>query len=290
MLDVVGVLPAGAEPAGSHDLAEVTLQGGGRVPLALATAAALGCDARLFARLGKDDFGRFVRAGLEEDGLDLGHCVTVDGRLSPFRFVAVGGGKRRASYATPGDLAVATAATLDVAKFVAGAAVVVIDAHTHGAPLVPVAEAARAAGIHVMICISHVTTGVGDLVPLATTLVATERFASEIAPRGEVEDSLVELQRLGPTRVVVTRGEAGALGLERDTLVMQPTFDLPVIDPTGAPSIFVGALAAATALGKDFAPSLELATAASCLSSGHLGGRAGIPDADEIAQVVGWKP
>ena len=289
VLDVVGLLPPGAEPAGAHDLAEVTLQGGGRVPLALATATALGCEARLYARLGKDDFGRFVRAGLEEDGLDLTHCVTVDGQLSPFRFVAIGGGRRRAAYATEGDLDLAEGTPLDVVKFVAGAAVVVLDAHMRGAPLVAAAEAARAAGAHIIVSISHVIAGVGDLIPLASTLIATERFASEIAPRGEIEDSLVELQRLGPSRVIVTRGDAGALGLEKDTLVMQPTFDLPVVDPTGAPSVFVGALAAATALGKDFEDALELATAASCLASGHLGGRAGIPTADEVAQVVGWK-
>ena len=66
----------------------------------------------------------------------------------------------------------------------------------------------------------------------------------ETAPRGELSDSLIELQRMGPHTVIITLGAAGSVGLQGDQLVQQGTFEVDKVDATGAGNVFHGAYVA----------------------------------------------
>jgi sugar/nucleoside kinase (ribokinase family) len=123
-------------------------------------------------------------------------------------------------------------------------------------------------------------------VALADVLICSERLAGELAPRDEIEESLVEIQRLGPDAVIITLGEAGSVGLHGDQLVKQPSFEVDEIDTTGAGSVYHGAFAAALLSKLPFAQCMEFASAAASLSCRRAGAWAGIPDRDEVIAAV----
>ena len=286
--DVVGVLPRHLEPDGRADLSSVSLQGGGAISTALVTARALGCRARFGGRLADDDFGRFARAALVEAGVDCATLCVGPGTLSPMRFVAVDGhDRRRVVYSSSGDVPPLAAAELDLGALLAGARHLVIDG-AHPEAQIVAAESARARGVGVIVDASGLRGGLGELVALADVLVASERFVAEVAPRGEIEDSLVELQAMGPRTVVITLGSSGSVGLSDDELVRQPAHVVDVVDTSGAGDVYLGALAAALAQGYPFARAIELASAAAALSCRALGARAALPDRAELLAFLGW--
>ncbi len=285
--DLVGVLARHLEPDGRAELSSVSVQGGGAVATALVTARALGCRARFGGKLADDDFGRFARAGMVEAGVDCAALRFGAGAMSPLRFFAVAEDQRRVQYATSGDVAALGAEEIDLGALLEGACFLVLDG-AQPAAQIAAAEAAHARGIGVIVDAGGVSGGLGELVALADVLVASERFVSEVAPRGEVEDSLVELQAMGPRAVVVTLGDAGSIGLSGDELVRQPAHQVEVVDTTGAGDVYLGALAAALAQAYPFARAVELASAAAALSCRALGARAALPDREELLAYLGW--
>lgn len=287
-MDVVGVVPRHPEPEGRVVMSSVSLQGGGAVATALVTARTLGCRARIAAKVADDDFGRFVRRGLADAGVDVSQLRIAPGQLSPLSFIGLATDSgRRTLYHTPGDVPQLLPDELDLTELLDEVRLLIVDGE-HAAAQVVAAEEAKERGALVLFDAAHLDEGAGELLALADVLVASERFAGEAAPRGEAEDSLIELQKMGPRTVIVTQGAAGALGLFGDTLVRQPAFEVAVLDTTGAGDVFAGAIAAALCRGLPPDRAMALAAGAAALKCRALGGRAGIPESDELCSFLGW--
>ena len=83
--------------------------------------------------------------------------------------------------------------------------------------------------------------------------------------------------------LVVTLGEDGAIGVIEDEFVRQPAYRVKkVVDTTGAGDVFHGAFAYGLTLGYNFRKNLKFAALISGLKCRVLGGRAGIPDREEL--------
>lgn len=287
-VDFLGIVPRHPDPDGRAELLEVSIQGGGGTATALATARALGCQARFATKLADDDFGRFILRGLRDAGVDCDPVITAPGHLSPFAFIAIGDDDgRRIAYSTEGDVRPLGPDELDLTALLDGAAALFLDGH-HPAAQVAAAEEARERDVPVFLDARALREGMGELVGLSDVLIAGERFVSEVAPRGELEDSLVELQEMGPRTVVITMGRAGSVGLSGDQLVRQQAYDVEVVDTTGAGDVFRGAFTAGLVRGYAFERCMQLASAAAALKCRALGGRAGIVELDELLAFLGW--
>lgn len=287
-VDFIGVVPRHPDPDGRVELMEVSIQGGGAAATALATARALGCRARFCTKLADDDFGRFILRGLRDAGVDCEFVVTAPGHLSPFAFIAVGDDDaRRVAYTTQGDVGALTPDELDLPALLDGAAALLLDGH-HPQAQIAAAEEAREREIPVFLDARHLREGMGELVGLSDVLIAGERFVSEVAPRGELEDSLVELQEMGPRSVVITMGTGGSVGLSGDKLVRQQAYEVEAVDTTGAGDVYRGAFTAALVRGYSFERCMQLASAAAALKCRSLGGRAGVAELDEVLAFLGW--
>lgn len=286
-VDFLGIVPRHPDPDTRNELLEVSIQGGGPAATALATARALGCRARFATRLCDDDFGRFLLRGLAEAGVDTEFVVTAPGSLSPFAFTAISDEDgRRTVFFSDGDAGGLAPDELDLPRLLDGAAALYLDGH-HPAAQIAAAELCRERDVPVVLDAGSVREGMGELVALCDVLLASQRFADEVAPRGELEDSLAELQEMGPRTVVITLGRGGSIGLEGDRLVRQPAYEVEVVDTTGAGDVFRGAFLAARLQRWTFERCLEFASAAAALKCRSLGARAGIPDLDEVVAFLG---
>ena len=265
-----------------NELSEVSVQVGGAAAIAAVTAAAMECDVRFCGKIADDFIGRFILDGLRSAGIDTAAIVKSPSRLSGFSFTAVGEDAHRYRFQTVGDVPPLEPGELRLDPLLAGVAALLIDG-CHPAAQAAAAEAADALDIPVILDAGDLREGTGELIALADVLIASERLASEIAPRGELQDSLIELQQLGPRSVVITMGESGSIGLHDDQLVQQPPHPVrKVIDTTGAGAVYHGAFVAALAQGEPFARCMAFASIAAGLSVTELGALGGVPDRDTV--------
>jgi len=283
---MVGIVPRLPETEAPMELREVSVQAAGTAAIACATAASLGCRARLATKVADDFLGPFILDALRDAGLEVHAVREAAARLSPLAFTTVASESgRRHTLFTPGDATPLAASDVDLVALLDGAAAAIVDG-TQPAAQVALAELARAHDIPVVLGGAAVREGLGELVGVADVLVCSERLAAELAPRGEIRDSLLELQRMGPRAVVITLGEAGAVGLYEDQVIEQKGFAVEAIDPTGAGDVYLGAFVAALLHGLRFARCLEFAAAAAALSCRRIGAWAGIPERDEVMALL----
>jgi sugar/nucleoside kinase (ribokinase family) len=283
---IYGTVPRLPEHDAPVDLTEVSVQAGGAAAIACAAVQGLGCKARLATKVADDFLGPFILRALAQAGLDVHEVLGAQSRLSAFGFTArASENRRRAGFRSDGDVGDLAPDELDIEGLLDGANAVVIDGHFPAAQ-VALAERARLRDIPVVFGAHVVREGTGELLGLADVLIASERLASELAPRGEPRDSLVELQKLGPRAAILTMGEAGSIGLYGDRLVEQEAYPIDAVDTDGTGSVYLGAFVTALLNQLPFAKCMEFASAAAALSCARVGAWAGIPTRDEVIRVI----
>ena len=238
------------------ELADLDLAPAAGIAVASATAAAIGCRARLVGSVGADPLGGLIRTIIGRTGIDVERLRP--GGRSP---VVVRMASPRGARALLELEAAGTAAIADLDGAIAGADAVLVDG-------------------------SEVREGLGELVGLADVLISSERLASELAPRTELGAALEALAAMGPRAVVITMGAHGAIGLHDGQVVECPAFPTEIIDTSGAGAVFHGAFAAGLLGALPFARCLELAAAAASIACGSLGAWSGVPGRDAVLERV----
>jgi sulfofructose kinase len=250
------------------------------VAVALRAALRLGCRARAAGSHGADLLGQLSRTALREAGIDV-EMLRAVGTSACDVVIVAGDGTLRTRYS--GDLGEPIAS--EPAATLAGASALLIDG-TEPADQLRVAELAKGSKLPVIFDVNEVREGIGELIATCDILLASEREASELAPRGELTDALAELLALGPRAVVITLGAEGAIGRHGDQVVRCPAYPSDVLDSHGAGSVFHGAFAAALLSEVPFARCMELAAAAAALSMRELGPWSGMPNRDDVLALV----
>lgn len=278
-LDQIGVAP------GSHDavaeLGTFSLQAGGPTGTALATVSALGGKARLFTRLGDDEFAQIILSRLQSFAIDTSAVLFDSGKMSPATFIFIEENTRRRYVRyTRGDTAPLGAADVPPAVL-DGARLLYVDGEAPAAQIAA-AERARAAGMTVLLDARRMAPGVGELLGLSNIVIASERVAGELSRSSDVGKTLLELTRMGADAAVVTMGDEGCVGLHGDKLVRQEAVAVEMVDRTGAGSVFRGAFAFAWIRGWPLERALPFANAAAALNCSSLGAQSGIPTADAV--------
>lgn len=282
----IGVTISGLGPnlpgvdAHSAELAALATTPAPGVAVALRAAARLGCRARAAGTHGADLLGQLARSALRDAGIDVEHVRAVG--TSACDVVAVAGdGTLRMHY--PGDRGERVRG--DVERALAGAAALLIDG-TDPVDQLRAADHARDRKLPVIFDVGELRDGTSELISSSDILIASEREASELAPRGELTDALAELLALGPRAVVITLGANGAIGRHGEQVVRCPAFASDVLDSYGAGAVFHGAFAAALLSELPFHRCMELAAAAAALSLRELGPWSAVPSRDEVLTLV----
>lgn len=250
------------------------------VAVALRAALRLGCRARAVGFHGADLLGQLARSAMRDAGIDT-ELMRAVGTSACEMAVVAGDGTTRARY--PGERGEPVA--LDLVNALAGASALLIDG-SEPEDQARAAELARRQKLPVIFDVSELHADTHKLVASADVLIASEREACELAPRGELTDTLAELVRMGARAVVITLGAEGAIGRHGAQLVECPAFPADVLDAHGAGSVFHGAFAAALLSELPFIRCMELAAAAAALSVRDLGPWSAMPSRDDVLALV----
>src|SRR5262249_55536980 len=188
-------LPEVGAPAA--DLAALSTSPAAGIAVALRAALRLGCRARAAGSHGADLLGQLARTALREAGIDV-ELLRAVGSSACELVTVTGDGTLRTRY--QGDRG--EPVQVDAGAALAGAAVAGGDARGGAAALLiggsapadqqRAAELARHEKLPVIFDVGELREGTPELIRVADILIASEREASELAPRGELTDALDE--------------------------------------------------------------------------------------------------
>jgi sugar/nucleoside kinase (ribokinase family) len=252
-------------------------QGGGPVPTALVAARRLGVEAALATRLGDDEVGRQIEAGLASERIDLRMVQKSRSSRSASSTILVDAQGERAILYDPGENTdpEITDALLDAVRDVDG---VLLDRCT--AASIAVAKASRDSGAVMQLDAGGYDDRVMELAPYCDIVIGSAYHAE--ARGSSPGDAIDELLALGVNAVVMTLGPNGAVGRQRDSEeITIPAYPVEAVDTTGAGDVYHGAFLAAWLSSHSLLGSMRLAAVVAALKCQQPGGRAGIPYRDE---------
>lgn len=261
---------------------------GGQIATALSACARLGCRTRYIGSFGDDEMGRFSRASLDQEGVDVSASRVVAGATNQFAVILVDArsGERTVLWDRHPALTMEPA---DVPiEAVRSGRFVLVDCNATPAAI-RVAREARAAGIPTLVDVETVRPGVTELLQHIDAIVASEGFPPALTGHDQLGKSLEMMGRdFGASIVCVTLGSKGSLAWCNGREIRTPAFPVDCVDSTGAGDAFRGAFAAAclrTADG-EIEDALTYANAVAALNCRALGARGGLPTAAEVEQLM----
>lgn len=154
--------------------------------------------------------------------------------------------------------------------------------------MVAAAETGRKIGAQVVVNPAPVREYPRELLKNVDVLVPNEHEAHQLTgmPVGNMVDAVEaahQLQDRGPTCVIITRGEKGAVWSSPDGSGQSAPFKVTAVDTVAAGDAFCGGLSAALARGLSMAESLRWASAAGALTAT---GRGAVPSLPTLALVT----
>jgi ribokinase len=266
-------------------LEAVTIDGGGPVATGVVAVQRLGIPAGFIGTCGSDRLGDIKMQTLVEQGLDVSRVVRRPGPEDQTVLVSVHaetGERVFSGYGAWGRNPL-TVAEID-RDYITGADYLHLDG-MHPEAALQAARWMHEAGKTVILDGSStnepVRPAMRALVEAADILICGSGFGPSLTgltDLWEIGDAIV---RMGPKVVVQTEGKAGAYTITANDRFHTPSFDVEVVDTTGAGDVFHGAYIVGLIQGWDLRQTAWFATAVSALKLRKLGGRAGIPTFDE---------
>jgi ribokinase len=249
-------------------------------------AAKLGADVHMISRLGDDVFGRDYRTNFAAVGIDASSvsqsastatgvaAIWVDESSGANSIMVVLGANDELS---PADVA-------DAEPAIAAADVVVAQWEV---PIDCVVAAFRIARRHRVRTVFNPAPARGalpaDIYALIDVFCPNESETElltglDVATLADVEVAARTLLARGPSTVVVTLGERGALVVDADGAMHRPAPTVHAVDTTGAGDAFVGTLATMLAAGRSMADAVDAAIECASESVQQPGTQASYPD------------
>jgi ribokinase len=255
-------------------------------------AARLGARVEMIGRVGGDDFGKQMRANLENAGCDTAGVETVSDISSGIALIFVGDNGQNSIVVVPGANERLTPADIETSKSrFTGASSLLLQLETPLATVQAAAAAARAAGVRVILdpAPAPSTALPDEFVRLVDVLTPNESEAAILAgmPPGRMNvaqafEVAKKLQQLGPRTVIVKLGDQGcALRDGNDEHALAAPV-VKAVDTTAAGDVFNAALAVALGEGADMVAACRAANRAAALSVTRRGAQPAAPSRAEL--------
>jgi len=239
----------------------------------LSWAGLLGLRVGIFGKQGDDEYGRFLRAGMDRYGLDK--HITLDGASSSFAHIFVDEAGGRAIYMSPAATSETTGEYIraEHADYIRSARMV--STEISQLPLdavVAVLEIAREAGVATVLDVdiprSDALKSLGNAeqferaLQLADYIKPSKAAVIEITGEGDALRAALALrQKYGARAVIITDGEAGCAIAADDFKARVAAYTTKALDSTGAGDAFLGGMLAGLQHGLAWPDVLKLANA-----------------------------
>ncbi len=227
--------------------------------------------------------GRIV-ADLESAGIDCGGVVRVPGATASVSLILIDAAGEK-SIATRRGHGLSEGRPADAAALVADIDAVLIDNRFPGF-VMPVARAARARGLPLVIDLDLATTPNDPLLALGTHVIASAEAISATAGTRDPGAGLAALAAHVQGFLAVTGGERGLWWRERGTLRHMPAFPVAAVDTLGAGDAFHAGFALALAERGDVVAALRFGAAVGALKCTRFGGGVTAPARAEVEALL----
>jgi ribokinase len=239
---------------------------GGKGANQAVAASRMGGNVSMFGAIGADEPGQMCLTALEQSGVDVDAVIKV---LSPTSTALV-----MVEHSGENQIVVADGANQHASfdsTHISAADAVIVQFEIPESVIVEVGKATNG-----IFCVNAapVRDLPDELASLIDVLIVNEH---EFAQLGKPKSGLVIVTAGAKEVVAYQNGEAVAKS--------QPP-KVEALDTVGAGDTFVGAFVVAYASGKSISDSLDLACAASALSTLKLGAQSGMPTASEVAEFL----
>jgi ribokinase len=279
--DLIGALAVYPQVDQKSELQHLNIEGGGPVASALVALRRLDISCAIRGRIGGDDFGDRIRAGLVTEGVDCNGLYVDRNGSSQVAFIVVDDAGRRTIFCHRGNSRPLQADDIDPEQ-IAAARILHLDGQQSDAALAA-ARIARDHGVVTVLDGGTLRDQTWPLLPLIDHLVVSEAFARQYAGAGTPEQQLAQLLETGAQAAVITAGPAGCWGQEPGCAVQhQPAFSLPVVDTTGCGDAFHGGYIYGLLQGWGLVERMRFAAAVAALKTRDFGGRRALPALAEV--------
>lgn len=285
-LDKVWPLSQLPTTGGKYRASDYFEVGGGMAANAAVAAARLGAAAAYWGRAGDDTAGQTMKKEMGGYGVDVLNFRLFAGARSSTSAILVSNDGERAIINFRGanipdeagwlplELVGQADAVLADIRWVEGAGAVYAAARAARIPTVLDGEiATEAAYAATLPLVDHAIFSEGGLRAF---------YGSTIDNDADRLAALRRVRALGCRVAAVTRGGDGTIWTDETGIHFQMAFTVDVVDTTGAGDVFHGAYTLALGEGRSVPEAMRFASAVAALKCTRRGGRAGIPDRDEV--------
>lgn len=300
-IDYLNVLDPYPVKGKKGEIIDSLIISGGPVPTALQALSKFGRTTRFCGKVGDDDFGRQVITELYMNGVDT-LPVVIDPEMSTAiahiwidkadgsRTVALN--RRKTNWIDENELD---------SRFPENCRIFLTDGRAEKATIRAL-QLARNAGVPTVFDSGAVRPGIEKMLPFVDYAIVSIDFADTFLPEADLgrltkfpkREQLIErgyelcraLISSGAGMGVVTIGEAGAVWINGDEAGLSPGFEVIVYDTTGAGDIFHAGFIHGLLEGWNVRECIRFGNAAAALSCRSLSGIMGIPNQEEINDLL----
>jgi sulfofructose kinase len=255
--------------------------GGGMAANAAVAIARLGGAAELWSRVGDDNAGQTIRAGLRAERVDVRYVQAFEGARSSTSAIIVDDNGERLIVGQR-DAGMPSGTSWLPLERIKTAHAVVGDVRWLEGVRTVFTQARKDKVTTLLDADLGAREALSGLLQLTDFAIFSGPALRDLVPAGTDAERLAHVLTLGPRHAGVTLGSEGYLWREQGgggpTAGAQvPAFRVSVTDTTGAGDAFHGTFALMLAEGRPVAECARLAAAAAALKCTRLGSRAGLP-------------
>jgi ribokinase len=262
---------------------------GGKGANQAVAAARHGSNVSMLGRVGKDNFGDFLRDNLKSNRVDC-QFVQRDDASTGTAIIVVDSNGQNSIVLSAGANGKVTPADVENASFVHHELLLL----QLEIPIPTVLSAARRAkenGVRVILNPAPAQQLPDELIALPDFLIPNETelgliSGMDVKDISSAEEAAQALLQRGAKNVIVTLGSKGALIVNSSQVTKVDTFKMNVVDTTAAGDAFIGGFATALLQNKSLEDSVRYGCASGALATTKFGAQPSLPTKEEVEEII----